>query len=51
MNRWVFNGCMAAGVVLVSVGAGLQFGVGYALITAGGLLIVLTLGAALIAKR
>jgi hypothetical protein len=50
MNRHVYNGCLIAGVLLVSVGAGL-LSVPVGLITAGVLIIVLTIASAALAGR
>lgn len=43
MNKWVFNGSMLAGLVLVGVGLGLMYGLGAGLAATGALLIGLTM--------
>ncbi|WP_342617213.1 hypothetical protein [Rhodoferax sp. GW822-FHT02A01] len=42
MNKLTYNGALLMGTALISVGAGMQFGVAVGLIAAGGLLIALT---------
>ncbi|MGE0674786.1 MAG: hypothetical protein AB7O64_17210 [Methylibium sp.] len=43
MNRLFYNGGLAAGALLASIGAGIQWGTGVGLMVGGGLLIALTL--------
>ncbi len=43
MNRIFYNGGLAAGALLASIGAGLQWGAGVGLMVAGVLVIALTL--------
>lgn len=49
MNRHIYNGCLLAGWALVSVGAGLVW-LPAGLITAGALLLGLTLASAWLAR-
>jgi len=52
MNRLTYNGGLAVGTALASVGAGLHWGPGVALMVAGGLVLALTLlGAYLYGSR
>lgn len=50
MNRHVYNCSLVAGWLLVSVGVGL-WSLPAGLVTAGGLLLALTLGSAAVASR
>jgi len=43
MNVAIFNGCLVAGLLLVTVGAGQAFGFGIGLLVGGGALLALTL--------
>jgi|JI8StandDraft_1071087.scaffolds.fasta_scaffold1335684_1 hypothetical protein len=46
MNQLIYNGSLAAGTVLAATGAGVQWGLGLGLMTAGGLVIALTMAGA-----
>lgn len=51
MNRWIYNGTLAAGTLLAGLGAGLVAGPGWACVVVGSLMVAATLAGAWIATQ